>query len=44
MFFAPFFVKIFKMLLVSHICRALLVAFMSVGLWISPRISRAHIS
>lgn len=28
----------------SHICRALLVAFISVGLWISPRISRAHIS
>lgn len=27
-----------------YICRALLVAFMSVGLWISPRISRAHIS
>lgn len=31
-------------LLTSYICSALLVALMSVGLWISPRISRAHIS
>ena len=44
MVFARFFVKIFKILLASYICKALLVAFMSVGLWISPRISRAHIS
>ena len=34
----------FKTLASPYICRALLVAFMRVGLWISPRISRAHIS
>lgn len=39
--FAPLSVDIF---IASYICRALLVAFTSVGLWISPRISRAHIS
>jgi len=29
---------------VSYICSALLEALMRAGLWISPRISRAHIS